>query len=215
MEVEEAGVVEEETPNWLKKDKSEVIGLRDTRENLETQVAQGGGEGGSKDGPRVKPVECVVKECGKMFYSSRDMEDHMRRTHGAEKLSCPTLGCEVKFVSCWGLQCHIKNAHHKENKKTGASQQLRKKPKECPVEGCLKRFYTDTLKEDHMRMEHDQSKLNCEMCEASYFSQDGLNRHMKKVHKEENDAIKRDLGGERDSVTANVGNVGDTSSTAV
>ena len=69
-----------------------------------------------------------------------------------------------------------------------------------------------------MRMEHGQSKLVCQMCEASYFSQDGLNRHMKKVHKEEKEemaATKGDLGGERDNVTANVGNVGDKSSIAV
>jgi len=199
------------------KGKKGVSKLRNKKVNLETGAAQGG-EGRGKAGFVVKAVECVVKECGKMFSSSRVMEDHMRRAHGAEKLSCPEPGCEVKFVSCWGLQCHIKNAHHKENKKTGASQQLRKKPKECPVEGCLKRFYTDTLKEDHMRMEHDQSKLVCQMCEASYFSQDGLNRHMKKMHKEEKeekDATKGDLGGERDHVTANVGNVGDKSPTAV
>ena len=49
-----------------------------------------------------------------------------------------------------------------------------------------------------MRMEHGQSKLICEMCETSYFSRDGLTRHMKKLHKGENDATKRDLGDEGD-----------------
>ena len=205
--------------NSHQKGENEINKLRNKKENLETEVAQGGA-GGGKPGFMVKAVECDVKGCGKMFCSRRAMEDHMRRTHGAEKLSCPEPGCEVKFVSCWGLQCHIKNAHHKENKKTGDSQQLRKKPvKECPVEGCLARFSPyNQRKEDHMRMEHGQSKLMCQMCEASYFSQDGLNRHMKKVHKEEKEemaATKGDLGGERDNVTANVGNVGDKSSIAV
>ena len=66
-----------------------------------------------------------------------------------------------------------------------------------------------------MRKEHGQSKLVSEMCEASYFSQDGLSRHMKKAHEEVNAATKGELGGERDNVTANVGNVGDKSSIAV
>ena len=62
-----------------------------------------------------------------------------------------------------------------------------------------------------MRKEHGQSKLICEMCEASYFSQDGLSRHMKNVHMEEKDATKRDIGDERDKdqSNANVGNIGD------
>ena len=47
-----------------------------------------------------------------------------------------------------------------------------------------------------MRMEHGQSKLICEKCEASYFSLDGFKRHMRKEHKEENNATKRHLGGE-------------------
>ena len=38
---------------------------------------------------------------------------------------------------------------------------------------------------------------------------------MKKAHEEVNAATKGELGGERDNVTANVGNVGDKSSIAV
>ena len=66
-----------------------------------------------------------------------------------------------------------------------------------------------------MRMEHGQSKLICEKCEASYFSLDRFKRHMKKEHKEEKDATKRDLGDERDKVTVNVGNMRDKSPIAV
>ena len=39
----------------------------------------------------------------------------MRRTHSAEKLSCPAPGCEVKFVSGWGHKRHIMVGLHKEN----------------------------------------------------------------------------------------------------
>ena len=200
--------------------------IRDSykKENLETQKAKGG-EGGGKAGFMVKTVECVVKGCGRMFYERLAMEDHMRRSHGAEKLSCPAPGCEVKFVSGWGRNRHIKMGRHKENGhyKTNVKAQVQQVKKrvdiECDIEGCLARFSPyNQRKEDHMRMEHGQSKLVCEMWEASFCSQDGLSRHMKKVHKEEkegNDATRGDLGDERDKVTANVGNVGDMSSTAV
>ena len=191
------------------------------KENLETEEAKGG-EGGGKAGFMVKTVECVVKGCGRMFYARLAMEDHMRRSHGAEKLSCPAPGCGVKFVSGWGRNRHVKLGHHKENghykknlkaQESVVVQQVKKRVDlECDVEGCLARFSPyNQRKEDHMRMEHGQSKLVCEMCEASFFSQDGLSRHMKKVHKEVNDATKRDLGDERDKdqSNANVGNMGD------
>jgi len=164
---------------------------------------------------KVKSVECSVKRCGKMFHSRQDMEDHMRGSHSAEKLSCPKPGCEVDFVSRWGLQCHIKNYHNlkdralvsklknKKNqpktpelavnqlRKTGTLKQYKRKAnKECSVEGCLKKFYTECLREDHMRIEHGRSKLICQKCEASYFTRDWLNRHMKKVHTGESEARK-------------------------
>jgi len=191
---------------------------------------------------RVKSFECAVKECRKMFYRRRPMEDHMRKTHGAEKLSCSTPGCEVKFVSCWGLQRHIDNGHHKDkmkNKienietrasivsqltKTGTLQQGKKRTViECKVEGCPKRFplRVGYLRDDHMRMEHGQSKLVCQKCEASYFSRDGLNRHMKKTHKEENDAKKPELkdtrGRDTDEIneSSTVGKVRDMSPISV
>jgi len=182
---------------------------------------------------RVKSIECAGKGCGKMFHSKRDMEDHMRGMHGAERLSCPTPGCEVNFVSYCGLQCHIKNYHLKDrtivgklkNKKknlktrkltvnqlmkTGTLKQYKRKAnKECLVEGCLKRFYTECLREDHMRMDHGQSQLICQMCEASYFSREGLNRHVKKVHMGKDDITKHKLGDQRDNATSNVGKVRD------
>ena len=182
---------------------------------------------------KVKSIECAVQGCGKMFHSKWDMEDHMRGTHGAEKLSCPKPGCEVDFVSRWGLQCHIKNYHHKDRtvaiklknkkknlknketvvnqlRKTGTLQKLKKKAnKECTVEGCLKRFYTERLREDHMRMDHGQSKLNCQKCEASYFSRDGLSRHMKTMHMEKDDATKHEFKDQRDNATSTVEKVRD------
>merc|ERR1711971_1182728 len=107
---------------------------------------------------------------------------------------------------------HKENGHYKTNLKAQESvvvqlvQQVKKRVDiECDVEGCMARFSPyNQRKEDHMRMEHGQSKLICQMCEASFFSQDGLSRHMKKMHKEakdKNDAIKRDLGDERDNMT--------------
>ena len=65
-----------------------------------------------------------------------------------------------------------------------------------------------------MRMEHGQSKLICEKCEASYFSLDGFKRHMKKGHKEVNNATKRNLG-DKDNVTVNNGNMREKSPIAV
>merc|ERR1719222_731993 len=140
----------------------------------------------------------------------------MKKTHGAEK-------------SSWGLECHIKNGQHKDkrgiskltNKKKDLktqksavkqlAQQMKKRADiKCDVEGCLARFSPKKkTMEDHMRMEHGQSKLVCEMCEASYFSQDGLSRHMMKAHREVNNSTKHDLGDERvkDEPTANVGNM--------
>jgi len=77
----------------------------------------------------------------------------------------------------------------------------------CDVEGCLARFSPyNQRKEDHMRKKHGQSKLVCQMCEASYFSQDGLSRHMKREHKRETAATKREVEYQmdKDNVTSTV-----------
>ena len=68
-----------------------------------------------------------------------------------------------------------------------------------------------------MRMEHGQSKLVCQMCEASYFSQDGLSQHVKKKHKSEIAATKHEVEYQRDkdNATSTVGNVEDKSPIAV
>jgi len=187
---------------------------------------------------KVKKVGCAVAGCGKMFYSRRCMEDHMRKTHGAEKLSCPKLCCAAEFGSSRGLERHLKNGQHFKNKrgtsklidkkedlKTQESivnqlvQQVKKRADiECDVEGCLARFSPKKkCKEDHMRMEHGQSKLVCQMCEASYFSQDGLSQHVKKKHKREIAASKHEVEYQRDkdNATSTVGNVEDKSPIAV
>ena len=251
-------------------------------------------------------VQCAVEGCGKMLYSRGTMEDHMRKTHGAEKLSCPRPNCEAKYSSSWGLKLHLRGhdkgvekffcprtncgmffisswglkvhlrghdekvklfcprpdckailtsswglklhlcKHDKEDKvirivktkkmkkqesleiveqqkeadalkqksiglkshkgkkaadKRSPESELkfndRKKraDKKCEVEGCLRMFPPgcDYKRGDHMRMEHGQSKLFCQQCEASYFSKDGLNRHVKKVHKGGNGSIKEEI----------------------
>jgi len=231
MEVEVVSVVAEETSNRLRKGKSEVMGGVERKDDTVEAEHVVGVDLEHVKGTKVKSVE----GCGKMFYSQRAMGDHSKKTHGAENLSCPKLGCGADFGSSWGLEHHIKNGQHKgkrgisklKNKKGDLKtqksaviqlvQQVKKRADiGCEVEGCLARFSpTKKTKEDHMRKEHGQSKLICQMCEASYFSQDGLSRHMKKEHKEEKDATKRDLGDERDKVTVNVGNMRDKSPIAV
>jgi len=187
---------------------------------LENVVCTDEGKSGSIAGARVKAVECDFKECEKMFYSQRDMGDHMRKRHGAEKLSCPRLSCEAEFGSLWGLKRHIKAGHEKKNLELAANQPVQQVKKRadigCKVEGCLKKFLPYNInqrKEDHMRKEHGQSKLICQLCEASYFSREGLNQHMKKAHKGENDATERKLGDKKEA--SNVGNVSGMSPIAV
>jgi len=187
------------------KDMAEVVHLNhDAQEDV---VCTDEGKSGSNAGARMKAVKCVFIGCEKMFYSHRDMEDHMRRRHGAEKLSCPRPSCEAEFGSWWGLKRHIKTGHEKQ------VQQVKKRAViECKVEGCLKKFLPYNLnqrREDHMRKEHGQSKLICQLCKASYFSKEGLHLHMKRVHKGENDATERELGDKKDNATSSVGKVGD------
>ena len=257
MEIEKADVVAEEKPNKLGKAKNVVIGgvgrTNDTdvssieelknRKRTESNLHVGSTvepenvEGVALENVncakgRVKSIECSVQGCGKMSYSRRPMEDHMRRTHGVEKLSCPRPGCEVKFVSWFGHQRHIKNAHHrdeisqlkiKDNQRTQESpvNQLVKQANKragikCKVEGCQIRFSPyNERKEDHMRKEHGQSKLICQMCEASYFSRDGFNRHMKKAHKGKTDDTEHKIGAKRDNATSSARKVGDMSPIAV
>ena len=60
-----------------------------------------------------------------------------------------------------------------------------------------------------MRMDHGQSKLNCQKCEASYFSRDGLSRHMKTMHMGKDDATKHEFKDQRDNATSTVEKVRD------
>ena len=148
--------------------------------------------------PQVKPRQGKVISC--------------KVTTGA-KVKCPVNKTVASKLRSKKEKTQESVVHHL--KKTGSLQQLKKGAVKCEVEGCLMMFspYTQRKKEDHMRKEHGQSKLICQMCEASYFSRDGLNRHIKTVHKGENDSTKCELGDKRenDNATSTVGNVGDIS----
>ena len=80
------------------------------------QKEERGGERKKKYAHWSSGVQCTAKGCGKMVYSRCVMEDHMRKAHGAEKLSCPRPDCEKEFLSFWGFKCHLRR-HDKDIKR--------------------------------------------------------------------------------------------------
>ena len=69
-------------------------------------------------------------------------------------------------------------------KAVGVKQVKRSSRLKCPVKGCKKRFSAGNPRRgDHMRNEHGAKKLLCQFCEASYFSRDGMNKHIRMSHK--------------------------------
>ena len=68
-------------------------------------------------------------------------------------------------------------------KTVGVKQVKRSSRLKCPVKGCKKRFSAGNPRRgDHMRKEHGAKKLLCQFCEASFFSRDGMNKHIRLSH---------------------------------
>ena len=176
---------------------------------------------------------CSRPSCGEMFVSSWYQKQHMRKTHGAEKMHCPRPGCQATYVSSWALKLHLRQ-HDKdlkvtrkvENQIEGIETQesvvnqvreagaLKLKPSQaklksneakkiavtkCEVEGCLEIFSPGVghRRADHMRTEHVQNELQCDECDASFFSRDYLDHHVKKVHFGGGSAAKCEVGNTR------------------
>ena len=151
--------------------------------------------------PRSK-LTCPRPNCKKEFVSLGGFKLHVRGHDHDEKEKNKLKNIKNEIIKTRAVVVN-------QLKKTGAmklksmeaklkSKEKRRVYTECEVEGCSKRYPPGCgylrRREDHMRMKHGHSKLQCGECDATYFSTDGLNCHVKKAHRSGKNATKGDSG---------------------
>ena len=61
---------------------------------------------------KQKPQKCQETGCEKSYNVTEDLEDHLRRQHGYQKLQCGILGCVATFLKTNEFRKHRKEVHH-------------------------------------------------------------------------------------------------------
>merc|ERR1719397_857751 len=56
----------------------------------------------------LKPYPCLQPDCAVRFRDNRSLHDHLRKAHGAEKLTCDYGNCKKAFNSSRRLNDHKK-----------------------------------------------------------------------------------------------------------
>lgn len=104
---------------------------------------------------------CICEVCSKIFKSTRNLNDHLRRVHNKNKKH-ECLQCKKRFVDKYRLSIHMR-CH------TGV------RPYKCLI--CDKAFIrSDGLKE-HMITHGERTIYDCESCGKKFTSKRSINRH--------------------------------------
>lgn len=121
-----------------------------------------------------KQFSCKVEDCQQTFYTSAELDIHMKRSHSdiasREFMSCTWPGCSALFKSKLGLRGHLRT-HRGENLIA------------CDWPGCTYMAKNKRQSENHQRKHTGDRPYRCGFnnCESSFRTNDSL-RHHRKCH---------------------------------
>lgn len=121
-----------------------------------------------------KQFACKVEECQQTFYTSAELDIHMKRTHSdiasKEFMSCTWPGCNALFKSKLGLRGHLRT--HKGEDMIA-----------CDWPGCTYMAKNKRQSENHQRKHTGDRPYRCSYnnCQSSFRTNDSL-RHHRKCH---------------------------------
>ena len=143
----------------------------------------------------------VCEVCGAVYVSKVSLTDHML-LHNSDKLhQCPL--CQIDFRTRLTLDRHMRNAHSRTSlnqpvscpvcQETFVNQSTLRRHKEqmhpertseiyaCACDTCGKVFPTQMKLRRHMQYhQRNSTKLNCDLCDATFMSDYGLKMHKRK-----------------------------------
>ena len=133
----------------------------------------------------AEPVRPSEKEHDEVDYiSKRDISKFAETSATTIVRDTPPAVVKEEKADVVKIQNSVDLKVDQSRKSVGVKQVKRSSRLKCPVKGCKKRFSTGNPRRgDHMRKEHGAKKLLCQFCEASYFSRDGMNKHIRLSHK--------------------------------
>ena len=124
-------------------------------------------------GKRNSNFECQFKGCGKQFYSSLALNNHLNIHTGDRPYHCTHQGCKKAYKQRSHLRYHLLN--HDENMK-----KLCPGPHACSYEGCGKTFYSSQNLKNHMNVHTGDRPYCCayEGCKKAYKQKAHLQYHL-------------------------------------
>nr|XP_027195136.1 myb-like protein D [Dermatophagoides pteronyssinus] len=148
----------------------------------------------------LKQFGCKVDGCPMMFFSSSELDNHMKKCHveaaSKEFMPCTWPGCNALFKSRLGLRAHLQ-VHKGENliqcdwpgcnytakNKRQHENHLRKhtgdRPFSCDYPGCDSKFRTNDSLRHHKKSHSEYRPFRCDWpgCEANFKTNRGLTIH--------------------------------------
>ena len=119
---------------------------------------------------KIKPFNCSV--CNADFTEKGGLAMHIKTVHEKKKPYICSI-CSVAFGQKSILKQHIASVH--EGKKPDPTKQ-----RKCSI--CNKIFSHQGNLSKHTRAVHEGKKFNCDMCEASFWENHALTKHIALSH---------------------------------
>ena len=121
---------------------------------------------------KIKPYKCLV--CNKGFPEKTQMTIHIEAVHEGKKPHICNI-CGIGYGTKSYLNRHVRSVH--EGQKPDP-----KKQRKCSI--CNKIFPHQGNLSRHIRAVHEGKKFSCVMCEASFWENNGLKKHVALTHEQ-------------------------------
>ena len=127
---------------------------------------------------KEKSFEC--SQCNFRTYTNAKLQNHIRVVHEKIQFKCSAPGCT--FSTCWSrcLKDHYRNIH--------SPDEADRHPFQCNFPSChFRASYRYSLNQ-HVQSRHNSQRtkeMTCQLCGKSYYTQSGVNLHMRTLHLKE------------------------------
>ena len=118
-----------------------------------------------------KKYNCDEPSCDRGYFTRRDLANHKRGAHGADRLKCHDSNCSASFLNHSAFYGHMWLQHD-----------IGKGPK---CDQCGKKAASVQNLENHQRSDHGAPKLQCKKpgCNKVYAYHSDMYKHMRKEHR--------------------------------